>query len=73
MRVLVIALAGLSTLAAGWMLIRDPGSGVRDPGRERSLRARRRARSWMQPLSRTDRRSPRIPATVPRRCNWLMR
>ncbi|MET0214323.1 MAG: tetratricopeptide repeat protein [Vicinamibacterales bacterium] len=32
MRVLVIALAGLSTLAAGWMLIRDPGSGTRDPG-----------------------------------------
>ena len=32
MRVLVIALAGLSTLAAGWMLIRDPGSGIRDPG-----------------------------------------
>ena len=32
MRVLVIALAGLSTLAAGWMLIRDPGSGTRGPG-----------------------------------------
>ena len=32
MRVFVIALAGLSTLAAGWMLIRDPGPGARDPG-----------------------------------------
>ena len=32
MRVLVIALAGLSTLAAGWMLIRDPGPGTRNPG-----------------------------------------
>ena len=32
MRVIVIAIAGLSTLAAGWMLIRDPGSGIRDPG-----------------------------------------
>ncbi|HZL93922.1 MAG TPA: hypothetical protein VFB99_09770, partial [Vicinamibacterales bacterium] len=32
MRVLAIALAGLSTLAAGWMMIRDPGSGIRSPG-----------------------------------------
>jgi tetratricopeptide (TPR) repeat protein len=32
MRVLVIALVGLSTLAAGWMLVRDPESAARGPG-----------------------------------------
>jgi tetratricopeptide (TPR) repeat protein len=41
MRVLVIALAGLSALVAGWMLLRDPGSGVRDSGVQSSAFASR--------------------------------
>jgi tetratricopeptide (TPR) repeat protein len=32
MRVLLITLAGLSALAAGWVFVRDPGSGTREPG-----------------------------------------
>ena len=32
MRVLLITLAGLSALAAGWMFVQDPGTGNRDSG-----------------------------------------
>ena len=74
MRVLVIALAGLSTLAAGWMLIRDPGPGARDPG---TFPSRSTSRAELDATIESDRqkvsKNPGDGAAAVQLANALMR
>jgi tetratricopeptide (TPR) repeat protein len=74
MRVLVIALAGLSTLAAGWMMIRDPGSGIRGPG---TFPSRSTSRAELDSTIESDRqkvsKNPGDGAAAVRLADALMR